>query len=356
MKFHLRDEDRSTERRAPVTPKHAQTLIEAGWEVDVETSAKRIFSDSDYAAAGCHIKPAGSWIDAPGDTVILGLKELPPLPETLPHRMIHFAHIYKDQHGWRDELRRFARGGGRLYDLEFLVDSEGRRKAAFGYWAGWVGAALALWRHLARDHGVAGPSKGLSSFENREALRSEIETLAQGGRRRPRAIVIGAKGRSGQGAVDALSIACDEITEWDKEETADLDRTALTNHDILVNCVLVSGPGLLLLTPEDLEGLNQRIRTVSDVSCDPLSDYNPLPIYREPTSWERPFITVGRNGDGEEIELTAVDNLPSLLPKEASEDFSRQLLPSLLAFDHGEEWRTALDIFESKIRELETAG
>ncbi len=356
MKFHLRDEDRPTERRTPVTPQHVQKLIEAGWEIDIETSAKRVFPDSDYAAVGCRIMPAGSWVDTPRDTVILGLKELPDLPAALPHKMIHFAHVYKDQHGWRDELRRFARGGGKLYDLEFLVDAEGRRKAAFGYWAGWAGAALALWRHLARDRGVAGPLDGLSSFESRDALRSEIEALAKGCERLPSAIVIGAKGRSGQGAVDALRIACARITQWDKEETVDLDRTALTNHDILVNCVLVSGPGLLLLTPEALERPDQKIRTISDVSCDPFSDYNPLPIYREPTSWARPFVSVGRNGDGKEVELTAVDNLPSLLPMEASEDFSSQLLASLLSFDHGLEWRAAGDVFERKVRDLEIAG
>ena len=41
-------------------------------------------------------------------------------------------------------LRSFARGGGTLLDLEFLQDDRGRRVAAFGYHAGFAGAALAL--------------------------------------------------------------------------------------------------------------------------------------------------------------------------------------------------------------------
>ncbi len=41
-------------------------------------------------------------------------------------------------------LRSFARGGGTLLDLEFLQDEKGRRLAAFGYHAGFAGAALAL--------------------------------------------------------------------------------------------------------------------------------------------------------------------------------------------------------------------
>ena len=35
-------------------------------------------------------------------------------------------------------------GGGALLDLEYLTDDHGRRLAAFGYWAGYVGAALAV--------------------------------------------------------------------------------------------------------------------------------------------------------------------------------------------------------------------
>jgi hypothetical protein len=41
-------------------------------------------------------------------------------------------------------LRSFSRGGGTLLDLEFLQDDNGRRVAAFGYHAGFAGAALAL--------------------------------------------------------------------------------------------------------------------------------------------------------------------------------------------------------------------
>lgn len=41
-------------------------------------------------------------------------------------------------------LGSFPRGGGTLLDLEFLQHEDGRRVAAFGYHAGFAGAALAL--------------------------------------------------------------------------------------------------------------------------------------------------------------------------------------------------------------------
>ncbi|WP_136658797.1 saccharopine dehydrogenase [Nitratireductor sp. XY-223] len=355
MHLHLRDEARDSERRTPVTPADAESLIRSGWRISVETSEKRVFSDSDYRNAGCEIAAAGSWTHADPDTVILGLKELPPDPPALSNRMIHFAHIYKDQFGWRDEMERFRKGGGTLYDIEFLVDGQGRRAAAFGYWAGWMGAALALWRHLAREQGRDEPSLPLKSFAGREAVVAEIRRLAESAPVLPRCIVIGAKGRSGTGATDALKIAGCPVTEWDKEETADLGRNALLSHDLLVNCVLMTGPGLLLLERADLGRPGTRLATISDVSCDPLSDYNPLPVYDAPTSWQQPFIDIGRNGSGRTVELTAIDNLPSLVPLEASEDFSRQFAPLLNGFDGGEEWQAAKAVFEEKLRSAAAA-
>ncbi|MEX3008275.1 saccharopine dehydrogenase [Hoeflea sp. TYP-13] len=351
MHLHLRDEARESERRTPITPADAASFIEAGWQFTVESSAKRIFSDSEYRDAGCNIVAPGSWTSAEGDTVILGLKELPETPPALANRMIHFAHIYKNQFGWREELERFKNGGGTLYDIEFLVDANGRRSVAFGYWAGWMGAALALWRHLARAQGHDGPYSSLQSFESRMQVQQEIEKLAGSAATLPRCIVVGAKGRSGSGAIDALKIAGCEITEWDKEETVDLDRRTLLAHDLLVNCVLMTGPGLVLATPDDLGSAGANITTISDVSCDPLSEYNPLPVYRAPTSWERPFIEIGRNGSGNPVELTAIDNLPSLIPREASEDFSSQFAPVLLRFDHGEEWQAAKQVFAEKMKQ-----
>jgi saccharopine dehydrogenase (NAD+, L-lysine-forming) len=80
------------------------------------------------------------------------------------------------------------------------------------------------------------------------------------------------------------------------------------------------------------------MKVISDVSCDPFSDFNPLPIYAEPTSWTDPVIKVAQNGQGDAVEVTSIDNLPSLLPAQAAEEFSDQFLPSLASFPDGAEW------------------
>ena len=341
MKIILRSEARPTERRTPLTPKNAKTLLEAGFALSVEQSERRIFPDADYKAVGCEIIPAGTWQTAPRDVTILGLKELPEAPDTLRAPFIHFAHLYKEQTGWEAEIARFTRGGGWLYDLEYLTVNH-RRVAAFGYWAGWMGAALASWRQLALSLNEAGPEAGVSSFESRAEVESILQGLAQRADSKT-AVVIGAKGRSGQGATEALKLAGYTVTEWDIDETRNLDRTALLSHDLLVNCVLMTGPGLRLLQPEDL-GQGQ-LRMISDVSCDPFSDFNPLPIYSAPSTWDAPFEALA--GD---VEITSIDNLPSLLPREASEDFSDQLLPTLLSYPDGEAWRAARASFDDAVK------
>lgn len=341
MTLWLREEARATERRTPLVPADAARLVEDGVGVTVERSARRIFDDGAYADAGCTMVDAGGWVDAPGNALILGVKELPAQPDTLGGTYAHFAHLYKDQRGWRDEIARFTRGGGTLHDLEYLTDETGTRVAAFGYWAGWLGAALAVRGWCLRARGET--AGAVEPAESREAFLNDIKGL-RGDLPTPRAVIIGAKGRSGQGAGDLFDALGIPATRWDKEETANLDRPALLAHDILVNCVLLRGPGLILATQGDLGDPATRLGLISDVACDPLSDFNPLPVYDAPTGWTQPFL---RLGGGNDVWLTAIDNLPSLLPREASEDFSAQLLPTLRTYPDGIAWRNARQAFDA---------
>ena len=100
---------------------------------------------------------------------------------------------------------------------------------------------------------------------------------------------------------------------------------------------------------ESLSEPGRRLSVISDVSCDP-GEYNPIPIYSEPTSFSSPLVRII---DHPPLDLTAIDHLPSLLPVEASKDFSDQLLPHLLTLNGiTGVWQHALDIFQEKIRRL----
>ena len=142
----MRGETKPLEHRSALTPLTTKALIDAGYVVNVERSSVRIFDDEEFEDVGAKLVPEGSWPDAAEEHLIVGLKELPDeIDFPLRHTHIQFAHCYKQQAGWDRTLSRFKRGGGALYDLEFLQDDSGRRVAAFGYHAGYSVRRYAFW-------------------------------------------------------------------------------------------------------------------------------------------------------------------------------------------------------------------
>jgi saccharopine dehydrogenase (NAD+, L-lysine-forming) len=173
----------------------------------------RLSHNSQTSSVGAKLVPNSSWPTAPLSTPIIGLKELPESKDALPHTHIMFGHCYKNQGGWSDMLARFYSGPepGTLYDLEFLQDSTGRRVAAFGFHAGFAGAAvgaLALSSQLEKDGGRLGQ---LEPYPNEQAMvehvRERVKLAEKKLGRGVRALVIGALGRCGRGAVDLFQKA-----------------------------------------------------------------------------------------------------------------------------------------------------
>lgn len=356
----LRDETKPNEKRTPLTPLHARKLLDAGMRITVESSETRVFADQDYRKAGCALMPSGFWKQAPLDAFILGLKELPDESAPLPHRHIYFAHAFKKQAGWKELISRFTQGKGSLYDLEFLTDDSGRRVAAFGRWAGFAGAAVGvdLWSHqiLSPRTEYAALSAFLSQGELVSFVRDRMSQAMEKSGRKPKTLVIGARGRCGSGAHDLLVQVGlgEDATLWDKDETVSGGPfDAILEHEILVNCVLVQGAMPPFLT-ETMLDRPRSLSVVSDVSCDPSSPFNPLPIYKETTTFTKPALPLrAPSKTGPKLDLTAIDHLPSLLPCESSEDFSSQLLDHLLDLPAGSSvWSRAETLFRQVTESL----
>ena len=362
----LRDEVKPMEHRSALTPTTAKTLLDAGFKITVERSAPdvRIFKDAEFESIkGIELVPSGSWENAPRDAYIIGLKELPESTTPLVHTHIQFAHCYKRQAGWDAILRRFPQGGGKLLDLEFLEDDNHRRVAAFGYHAGYAGAALAL---LAWSRSILSPGEefpGVEYYDNEDDLNqhviSQVEKAKKQVDREPRVLVIGALGRCGSGAV-ALShnvgIKDEDILKWDMAETKKGGPfVEIIESEIFVNCIYLSEPIAPFI---DLASINnakeRRLRVVCDVSCDTTNPHNPIPIYDEYSYFSKPVVKVKGLERGE-IDVIAIDHLPSLLPREASESFSRLLVPSLLKLKNRESesvWVRAEELFQHWVDKL----
>lgn len=342
----LRKEEKPGEWRVALTPEGAFGLVQAGIEVVVEKFDHRIFSDREYAQAGARLTDE-SWPQAPREAIVLGLKELDEDAFPIAHRMVYFSHTFKGQHGARDVLKRYAEGGGEIYDLEFLTNERGARVAAFGYWAGYVGAALALmgYSHFKKD---PFPFPALAHFSNKEALISEIRGQLDGAL--PKTMVMGALGRCGRGAIDLLkAVSADvDITAWDKPEydASAKPITAIIEHDVFINAVYLREK-IPPMIDHGLLAQNKRLSIISDVSCDPNNDNNPVRVYDRITTLTSPFIKVSRSG--RDVHLQAIDHLPTILPKESSEEFGRDLYPHLLALLTNDSlppvWQNGLDCY-----------
>ncbi len=341
----VRAEQRPHEERVGLTPDGAAALIAAGIDVTVEESTPRAIPIDGYRAAGCRIAPENSWPDAPRDAIIFGLKELPEDGTPLPHRHIMFGHAYKGQPAGQRLLARFAQGGGTLYDLEYLVDEAGRRVAAFGYWAGYAGAAVALGCWQAQQRGtIAGP---VGVYNSSAALRDDLAArLAATGDKRPRALVIGALGRVGTGAADLCAAMGVPVTKWDMAETAHGGPfPEVLEHEIFLNCILAR-PGTPVFVPASALTAPRALSVIGDIACDPDSDFSPIKVYDRTTTWDAPALRVA---DDPVLDVTAIDNLPSMLPVESSEDYAAQLLPSLLTLDRLDQgvWGRAKATFDT---------
>lgn len=336
--FWLRFETKDNERRTALSPKNAKRLIDLGHKVIVEKFPERIFSDAEYEELGCELREAYSWKNSHKDDFILGLKELPEEDFDLTANHIYFAHAYKGQEGAEALIRRFKNGGGKLLDLEYLLDEAGRRVSAFGHWAGFVGAAIALDHFYSINHEY----EHLHSFENQNDFVDQINTKKQNANKHPKVIIIGSKGRSGQGAYHLLKEIGLDATLWDFEETKKGGPfSEILEHDIFINCVLIRNKIPPFINLEIIKKQHSNLKVISDVSCDPTGPYNPIPICNQSTTWEKPFL---KHELG--IDILSIDNLPSILPRESSIDFSDQLIPHLISL--GEEgigagvWSTAL--------------
>ena len=144
---------------------------------------------------------------------------------------------------------------------------------------------------------------------------------------RPRAIVIGALGRVGTGASDLCAELGVAVTKWDMAETASGGPfPEVLQHEIFLNCILAR-LGCPVFVPASAKTDPRKLTVIGDIACDPTSDFSPIKVYDRVTDWNAPALRVH---DAPPLDVMAIDNLPSLLPVESSEDFAGQLLPSLL--------------------------
>lgn len=361
--YWMRHEVKPGEERVILTPEDVKTLLDKGVQVTVEKSSTRCIADCEYEKVGCTMVESETWYkDAPKDAIIIGLKELPDNDDNLSRKHILFAHCYKTQGGWEQVLSKFVRGKGLLWDLEFLVDENKRRVAAFGRAAGIVGMAVGLlqWCEAKGSKAALGP---LSSWKSKQALVDDVsakikKVQAETGCEPPSSLVIGALGRCGGGAVWFAEQCGLTATKWDMKETkggGPFDE--LLKVDVLINCIYLMQKIPPFITKEMLERPGRTLSVLADVSCDTSNPNNPFPFYNEGTVLTKPTLRVLSEPI---MDVVAIDHLPSLIPADASAEYSSAIVTHLLALhEEGPSspvWDRAEKLYHSMVEGLKATG
>ena len=358
----LRETKDPPDRRVPLTPVQCRELMDTFPDLDivVQPSENRCFTDWEYMAEQVPLTE-----DLSGCEILLGVKEVKAEKLLEDKTYLFFSHTAKEQPYNRELLQEIVRKRIRLVDYEYLTDEKQVRVVAFGRWAGIVGAYNGLRAYGERSGKFR--LKPATLYKDLGELKEALSSLDLGQTR----IVVTGGGRVAGGAVEIL----EALGIWDiypedyLEETYDravycrLDPWHYTERrdgtefdfdhfvaspgayenaflpyaqrtDLFIACHFWDPASPVMLSQEDLRSPEIPISIIADISCDidgpiastlrastiadPFYGYDP-----ESGQESKPF------GEGI-ITVMAVDNLPGELPRDASEDFGKALVATVL--------------------------
>lgn len=138
----IRHEDKYLmERRVPIIPSHVEALSREGdLGFAVQSSEKRVFTDSEYRAVGAEVVEKLSRCP-----VIFGVKEIPESFFEKGKTYVFFSHVIKGQAYNMPMLKKMMDLGCNLIDYECITDAQDRRLIFFGRFAGLAGMINSLW-------------------------------------------------------------------------------------------------------------------------------------------------------------------------------------------------------------------
>lgn len=354
----LREGKVPPDHRVPLIPEHCAQLLGKYPQLSifVQPSAIRCIAESEYQNVGCQIQEDLSQCD-----ILLGVKEVP-IPLLIPGKTyLFFSHTIKKQAYNRALLQAMLEKQIRMIDYEVITFENGKRAVAFGHFAGVVGT----------HNGLRAYGKRTGAFAIKAAHEctdyAELRALYTGINLPPIKIAVTGTGRVGAGALELLHLAgvkpvtIDEylFQNFDEAVYVELRSKDLYRHknnrpfesshfhafpaeyestflpftsvtDLLINTIYWDPSAPAFFSKDDMRMSDFNIQTIADITCDingsipstirSSSIASPFYGYDPETEQEAlPFL-------GKVIDVMAIDNLPCELPKDASREFSYNLI------------------------------
>lgn len=364
MKFGIiREGKNPPDRRVPMSPRQCLLFLESfpQSQLVIQPSPIRCFSDQEYLDAGLTLQE-----DLSDCEVLLGVKEVPQEMLIPQKTYLFFSHTYKKQPYNRDLLRSIIEKKIRLIDYEMLKEPSGKRVIGFGRYAGIVGCYNAF-RAYGEMTGTYQLKPAHQCFDRREMEGELVKVkLPQNFR-----IALTGAGRVAGGAMEVLSalkithVYPEEFVREDfnkepvfsqlnvqdyfkREDGKPFSRkdfyadnqgyisnflTYAEHADMYIACHYWADGSPLIFSREEARDSRFNIKLVSDISCD---IDGPVASTLQPSTIADPFYgydpqqeQVVKLGTPGSIGVSAVDNLPGELPRDASEDFGNELIKNV---------------------------
>ena len=328
QRIYIRSETLLNEQRTPIVPKDIRRLL-SNYIIYIESSEQRIFSDKEYIECGC-IVTTEKWYSPffldnnNTPLLIIGLKELKDMDKLDNHSHIYFSHSFKGQSNSESIINSFQSSKSTLYDLEYFTDINGKRLLTFSYFAGIAGGMLGILQYYSKkqNKNICHLTSWKSFDEMLDDMSPYLNDLDD---YKPNVLIIG-DGLSASGVKSILKKFDISFDVIGRKQTH-----SKSHYDIVYNCIKLDEDSTQTFFDEENTKDILHPFLIVDISCDAGKKNNPISIYDKDTTWENPVFTYPKNNN---IDIIAISNLPSLLPKESSEHFSEKLTDLLLDRHH----------------------
>ena len=356
-------EARFDENRSPFSPSQISNLLDkfSNLKIIVQPSKRRCFKNEDYLKVGAQITDDLSSAD-----IIFGVKEVDISTLIKDKTYLFFSHtskvrqyigqvikdkaiIYK-----KELLKEVIKKKITLIDYENLrdVSGEGYRYLGFGRFAGIIGTynTLNLYLKLFNKQ----PIPRAFEINNYEQIKKIINKQNFNKIK----ILLTGSGRASKGATEMLehaNIKQVSINDYlnkkyneaifsnisvrehiERKDSKDISKVKnyLFNTDMLITCHYWDPKFPKLFFPKHINEF-KKLKIIGDITCDINGS---IPTTIRSTSIAKPYysididsmkeIDLGAKG----IAVMAVDNLPSELPQDASEEFGSSVISEILPY------------------------
>jgi saccharopine dehydrogenase (NAD+, L-lysine forming) len=371
----LREEKSPPDKRVPLTPLICAELTRkfSNLEIVVQPSKIRCYADEEYTAFGVPLQDDLSDCD-----VLMGVKEVPADKLIAGKKYFFFSHTIKKQPHNKKLMHALIEKNIQMIDYETLTDKNNNRIIGFGRYAGVVGAY----------NGILGYGLKYDLFRLKPAHlcrdRAEMEEELKRVKLPNIKIALTGGGRVANGVIETLSalrirkVTADEFLTAtfrepvycqlnprdyvEREGDHNFDLNDFFKHpehfvskfvpftkvtDLFLSAHYWDPRSPKMFTKEDMEQRNFRISVIADITCD---IHGSVPTTIRASSITQPFYGYNILLHEEDLPfnkdtvcIMAVDNLPCELPRDASDDFGKDLTERVLPFLIGEDTDTVIE-------------